>query len=174
VYSSGYDTENVRFKAEHDALFLAAPAGMLLMIGASDLITFFIGLEILSIPLYALAAFRRARAESVEAGLKYFVLGAFGVAFFLYGSALLYTATGSIRLDEIAAAAPGSAMAMFGTALVAASLFFKVSVFQFHLWVPDVYQGSPTPVTALMATGTTGSATSLRATPSAGRAACAE
>lgn len=154
VFATGYYKENLRFRPEHDALFLTAPAGMLLMIGASDLLTFFIGLEILSIPLYALAAFRRARAESVEAGLKYFVLGAFSAAFFLFGSGLLYTATGTVRLDEIAAAAPTSAMSLFGSALVAASLFFKVSVFPFHLWVPDVYQGSPTPVTALMAAGT--------------------
>jgi len=154
IYASGYYTENLPFRAEHDALFLTAPAGMLLMIGASDLITFFIGLEVLSIPLYALAAFRRSRAESVEAGLKYFVLGAFGAAFFLYGAGLLYAATGTVRLDELQVAAPGSTMALLGAAFVAASLFFKVSVFPFHLWVPDVYQGSPTPVTALMATGT--------------------
>jgi NADH-quinone oxidoreductase subunit N len=154
TFATGYYKENLRFRPEHDALFLTAPAGMMLMIGASDLITFFLGLEILSVPLYALAAFRRARAESIEAGLKYFVLGAFSTAFFLYGAGLLYTATGSVRLDEIAGAAPTSTMAVLGAAFVAASLFFKVSVFPFHLWVPDVYQGSPTPVTALMATGT--------------------
>jgi len=154
LYAVGYYREDHPFKAEHDTLFLIASAGMMLMVGAGDLLTFFIGLEVLSIPLYALAAFRRARATSVEAGLKYFVLGAFAAALFLYGAAMLYAATGTIALDGIAAAAPRSAMAMLGAAFVAAGLFFKVSVFPFHLWVPDVYQGSPTPVAALMATGT--------------------
>ena len=154
VYSHGYYRANLPFKPEHDALMLTAPAGMMLMVGAGDLIAFFIGLELLSIPLYALAAFRRARTDSVEAGLKYFVLGTFAAGFYLYGSSLLYTATGTLALDELAAADLTRPMALTGVAFVGASLFFKVSVFPFHLWVPDVYQGSPTPVAALMATGT--------------------
>jgi NADH-quinone oxidoreductase subunit N len=154
LYAVGYYREEQPFKAEHDVLLLIAPAGMMLMVGAGDLLTFFVGLEVLSIPLYALAAFRRARSASVEAGVKYFVLGAFAAALFLYGAGLLYAATGTIALDGIAAAAPRTPMALFGAACVAAGLFFKVSVFPFHLWVPDVYQGSPTPVAALMSTGT--------------------
>ncbi len=154
LYSIGYYRRDLPFKPEHDALMLTAPAGMMLMVGAGDLVVFFIGLELLSIPLYALAAFRRSRADSVEAGLKYFLLGSFSSALFLYGAGLLYAATGSLGLAEILAHDLSSPLAVAGSALVAASLLFKASVFPFHLWVPDVYQGSPTPVTALMATGT--------------------
>ncbi|MAB81520.1 MAG: hypothetical protein CMJ89_19440 [Planctomycetes bacterium] len=150
AYSVGYYRENLPFKAEYDALILCTPVGMMLMVGANDLIVFFVGLELLSMPLYALAAFRRAKIESVEAGLKYFLLGSFSSALFLYGAALLYANGGTLALDALVAE---SNLATTGVALVAASLFFKVSVFPFHLWVPDVYQGSPTPITALMATG---------------------
>jgi NADH-quinone oxidoreductase subunit N len=154
LFSVHYYREDRAFKGEHDFLMLCATAGMLLMAGAQDLIVFFVGLELLSIPLYALAAFRRARTASVEAGVKYFLLGAFSAAFFLYGAALLYTATGTVSLVELRQIGVQTTLGTAGVALIAASLFFKVSVFPFHLWVPDVYQGSPTPVTALMATGT--------------------
>jgi NADH-quinone oxidoreductase subunit N len=159
LYSRDYYEEDRPFLAEHDVLLLATPIGMSLMAGARDLIVFFVGLEILSIPLYALAAFRRNRQASVEAGLKYFLLGAFGSALFLYGAAQVYAVTGSLSLDAFADPARRAVildqpLALVGVALVACSVFFKISVFPFHLWVPDVYQGSPTPVTALMATGT--------------------
>jgi NADH-quinone oxidoreductase subunit N len=150
--------------AEHDALLLAALAGMTLMSASNDLLVFFVGLELLSLPLYALVSFRRSQAASVEAGLKYFLLGAFASALYLFGTALLYTSSGTIGLDGLyqfvrdgSAAGhvgSGSDLALYGAALIAASLLFKLSVFPFHAWVPDVYQGSPTPVTALMATGT--------------------
>ena len=154
-YSHGYyRAEDRPFKAEHDALMLSAPVGMMLMVGANDLLVFFVGLELLSIPLYTLAAFRRARMDSVEAGIKYFLLGAFAAGLFAYGASLLYMASGSLELAAIAEHAGDDELALAGAALIAAALFFKVSVFPFHLWVPDVYQGSPTPVTALMATGT--------------------
>jgi NADH-quinone oxidoreductase subunit N len=155
LFSQHYYSDAERpFQLEHDVLMLSTPIGMMLMAGAQNLIVFFIGLEILSIPLYALASFRRSRSRSVEAGLKYFLLGAFAAAFFLYGASLLYAATGTLQLAEIKAIGIHGPLALAGVALVMASLFFKVSVFPFHLWVPDVYQGSPTPVTALMATGT--------------------
>ncbi len=154
IYSVGYYTTSKTFKGEHDALMLSAPIGMMLMVGAGDLIVFFVGLELLSIPLYALAAFLRSRAESVEAGLKYFLLGSFSTALFLFGGALLYFAGGTLSIPDILGAIGESNLGTLGIALVAASLFFKASVFPFHIWVPDVYQGSPTPVTALMATGT--------------------
>ncbi len=163
AYSIGYYTkDDSPFKNEHDALMLAAAAGMMLMVGARDLLVFFIGLELLSIPLYCLAGFRRARHDSIEAGLKYFTLGAFMTGFFLFGAGLVYSATGSLALADIGAHMSGElggeptrvGLALAGAALMAASLFFKASVFPFHLWVPDVYQGSPTPVTALMASGT--------------------
>ena len=151
-----YYRSSQAFLGEHDVLMLVTPLGMHLMAGAQDLIVFFVGLELLSIPLYCLAAFRRRRDASVEAGLKYFVLGAFAAATFLYGAALMYTGTGTLSLIELRQAVQGQAepLVTLGAALVAASIFFKVGVFPFHLWVPDVYQGSPTPVTALMATGT--------------------
>ena len=151
-----YQHEEANFLAEHDVLILVATAGMVLMAGSGDLLTFFVGLETLSVPLYTLSGFRRAQRESVEAGLKYFILGAFAAGMFLYGAALVYAATGSISIEGIrsAGAALGSPLALAGFALIAGSLFFKISVFPFHLWVPDVYQGAPTPVTAFMATGT--------------------
>jgi len=154
LFSRDYYEEDRPFVTEHDALMLTTPIGMMLMAGAQDLIVFFIGLELLSIPLYALAAFRRNRARSVEAGLKYFLLGAFAAAFFLYGAALLYTDTGTLSLVKLRETGVGSPLALAGVALLVSSVFFKISVFPFHLWVPDVYEGSPTPVTALMATGT--------------------
>jgi NADH-quinone oxidoreductase subunit N len=146
--------EGRAFIGEHDILMLTTPIGMMLMAGAQDFIVFFVGLELLSIPLYCLASFRRARNDSVEAGLKYFVLGAFAAATFLFGAALIYVDTGTVSIADLRLAGPQTTLGIAGVALVAASLFFKVSVFPFHLWVPDVYQGSPTPVTVLMATGT--------------------
>jgi NADH-quinone oxidoreductase subunit N len=154
ITSHGYYRENRPFKPEHDALMLATPVGMMLMVGARDLVVFFIGLELLSIPLYALCAFRRMRQDSVEAGIKYFLLGSFSSALFLYGAALLYAATGTFSLGALAQADLSTPLALCGLALMTASMLFKVSAFPFHLWTPDVYQGSPTPVTALMSTGT--------------------
>lgn len=154
AFAQRYYRASRAFIGEHDVLVLCTPIGMMMMAGAENLIVFFIGLELLSVPLYCLAAFRRERNDSVEAGIKYFVLGAFAAAMFLYGAALLYTATGTVSLAELRGAGAHSGVALCGVALIAASLFFKASVFPFHLWVPDVYQGSPTPVTALMATGT--------------------
>jgi len=159
IYSIGYYEGNLKeLLAEHDMLFLSAPAGMMLMVGAGDLLVFFVGLEILSLPLYALSAFRRARHDSVEAGLKYFLLGAFAVAFYLFGASLLYVATGTLSVTELQMAATGSVahtpIFLAGAGLLMAGLFFKVSVFPFHMWTPDVYEGAPTPVTTLMATGT--------------------
>ncbi|MEO6709775.1 MAG: NADH-quinone oxidoreductase subunit N, partial [Planctomycetota bacterium] len=154
LFSVHYYRDDRPFQGEHDFLMLVTPLGMILMAGAQDLIVFFVGLEVLSIPLYALAAFRRNNARSIEAGLKYFLLGAFAAAFFLYGAGLIYMASGSVTFADLRGAATSSPVFVAGVGLVMASVFFKVSVFPFHLWVPDVYEGSPTPVTALMATGT--------------------
>jgi NADH-quinone oxidoreductase subunit N len=154
LFAQRYYDEEQPLLAEHDVLMLTSASGMMLMAGAQDLLVFFIGLELLSIPLYALAGFRRSRNASVEAGLKYFILGAFGAALFLYGAALLYSDTGTIRLEDLRATGAGTPLAVVGVALIVASLLFKVGVVPFHMWVPDVYQGSPTPVTALMVTGT--------------------
>lgn len=149
-----------RHRWEHDVLVLSSCAGMVLMAGARDLVLFFVGLELLSIPLYALCAFRRERGASLESGLKYFLLGSFAAAIFLYGTALLYAGTGTLSLDELTSiladseATRGLPLIRWGLGLMTASLFFKVSVVPFHFWAPDVYSGSPRSITALMATGT--------------------
>ena len=132
---------------------------MFIMTTANDLIVVFLALEILSIPLYVLAAFDRRRLSSQEAGIKYFVLGAFSSAIFLYGIALVYGATGTTSLTGIARSSrrtrcsrPGTLLAGFMLLLV--GLGFKVAAVPFHMWTPDVYQGAPTPVTAFMASAT--------------------
>lgn len=153
-YSQSYYTHEKRFLAEHDVLMLTSTLGMMMMAGAQDLIVFFVGLELLSVPLYALAGFRRTRDDSVEAGLKYFLLGAFASALFLYGAALLYAATGEVAFEGLRVTAATSPLALAGVGLIVASVLFKIAVFPFHMWVPDVYQGSATPVTTFMATST--------------------
>ena len=143
---------------EYHALLLLSASGMLLMTSANDLIVVFLALEILSIALYVLAAFDRARLESGEAGLKYFVLGALSSAVLLYGVAMVYGATGTTSLTGIAAFLAAntlfsSGLLLAGFALILVGLGFKVAAVPFHMWTPDVYQGSPTPVTAFMAAG---------------------
>jgi NADH-quinone oxidoreductase subunit N len=135
---------------------LFALAGMMTFVAANDLLTMFIALEVLSLPLYLLCGLaRRRRLLSQEAAVKYFLLGAFASAFFLYGLALLYGYAGSVKLADIAAAASGSQhsdnLLLGGLALLVVGLLFKASVGPFHMWTPDVYQGAPTPITAFMA-----------------------
>jgi NADH-quinone oxidoreductase subunit N len=135
---------------------LFALGGMMTFVAANDLLTMFIGLEVLSLPLYLMCGLgRRRRLLSQEAAVKYFLLGAFASAFFLYGLALIYGYAGSVRFAEISAAAAGSArsdaLLFGGLALLVVGLMFKASVGPFHTWTPDVYQGAPTPVTAFMA-----------------------
>jgi NADH-quinone oxidoreductase subunit N len=132
-----------------------AVGGMMLFTAANDLLLMFVALEVLSLPLYLISGLaRRRRLLSQEAAVKYFLLGAFASAFFLYGLALVYGATGSVRLrdvrDATAAAAPGTLLVL-GLGLLVVGLMFKASVAPFHTWTPDVYQGAPTPVTAFMA-----------------------
>ena len=137
-------------------LMMFAVGGMLLFPVSNDLLTMFVALEVLSLPLYLLCGLaRRRRLLSQEASLKYFLLGAFSSAFFLYGVALLYGYSGTVRLSGIAEAVSGStgneALLLVGTGLVAVGLLFKVGAVPFHAWTPDVYQGAPTPVTGFMA-----------------------
>ena len=144
---------------EYLALLLLSGAGMLAMTSANDLIVVFVALEVLSIPLYVLAAFDRRRASSQEAGIKYFVLGAFSSAVFLYGVALTYGATGTTSLTGIGQFLAQNTLLDQGTllagfALLLVGLGFKVAAVPFHMWTPDVYQGSPTPVTAFMSAAT--------------------
>ena len=135
-------------------LFLFAVGGMMLFPVATDLITLFVALEVFSLPLYLLAGLsRRRRLLSQEAALKYFLLGAYASAFFLFGAAFLYGYAGTISLVGISAAA-GSANEVFlliGIIFVSIGLLFKISAVPFHSWTPDVYQGAPTPITAFMA-----------------------
>ncbi|MDN5747019.1 MAG: NADH-quinone oxidoreductase subunit NuoN [Pseudonocardia sp.] len=140
-------------------LFFFALGGMMAFVAANDLLTMFIALEVLSLPLYLMCGLgRRKRLLSQEAAVKYFLLGAFASAFFLYGLALIYGYAGSVRFTAIAAASVGSArsdaLLFGGLALLVVGLMFKGSVGPFHTWTPDVYQGAPTPVTAFMATCT--------------------
>jgi NADH-quinone oxidoreductase subunit N len=140
-------------------LAMFAVGGMLLFPAANDLLTMFVALEVLSLPLYLLCGLaRRRRLLSQEAALKYFLLGAFSSAFFLYGLALVYGYAGTVQLggiaDAISAKPHGDALLIVGIALIAVGLLFKLSGAPFHSWTPDVYQGAPTPVTALMASGT--------------------
>ena len=140
------------------ALLLTSAIGALVMVAANELIVLFLGLEILSVSLYLLAASNRDREQSQESGLKYFILGGFSSAFFLYGVALIFGSTGSTKISGIGQVLSGSisignsdAMLLVGIGMLLVGLGFKVSAAPFHVWTPDVYEGAPTPVTAFMA-----------------------
>ena len=139
--------------AEFYALILFATAGMGVLAGAQELLTAFIGLEMSSIASYVLAGYRRDTLKSSESSLKYFLLGSFATAFFLYGIALVYGATGTTMLDAMGSADPNSGLLTLGLALILIGLGFKVAAAPFQVWTPDVYEGAPTPVTALFAAG---------------------
>ena len=144
-------------RGEYYSLILFSVVGMMLMAQASDLIVVFIALELLSIPLYVLAAFASSEIRSEEAGVKYFLLGAFSGSFVVYGIALVFGATGSTALTGVATAAlTGDAnlpLMLAGSALILVGFAFKVAAVPFHMWTPDVYEGAPTSVTAFMAAG---------------------
>ena len=142
---------------EYFALMLTSAAGMWVLVAAQNLVTLFLGLELLSIPLYVLCATEMRRATSLESGLKYLIIGSVGSATLLYGLAFLYGATGSTDFAGIASAAGDVAtdpLLLTGIALSVVGLGFKASVAPFHQWTPDVYEGAPTPVTAFMAVAT--------------------
>jgi len=157
VYGFHYFRRSGEERAELYPLLLFATAGMTLITAAADLIVVFLALEILSLSLYVLTGFSR-RLASAEASMKYFLLGAFSSAFFLYGIAMVYGATGSTRLSSIAHALAGQTgsqgLALAAVALLAVGFGFKVAAVPFHMWTPDVYQGAPTAVTAFMSAGT--------------------
>lgn len=139
-------------RGEFYVLLLLSVSGMVLMSQAADLVIVFLALELLSIPLYILAGIARPRLDSEEAAMKYFLLGAFSSGFFVYGVALTYGATGSTNLAEILAA-ERSPLLILGAALMLVGLAFKIAAVPFHMWTPDVYDGSPSVVTAFMAVG---------------------
>lgn len=143
-------------RGEYYTLMLFSVSGMMLMAQAADLIIIFLALEWLSIPLYVLAAFARPNLQSEEAGVKYFLLGAFSTGFVVYGTALIYGATATTSLGGIFyAVANGtpSLLLTIGAALLLVGFGFKIAAVPFHMWTPDVYQGSPTAVTAFMSSG---------------------
>jgi NADH-quinone oxidoreductase subunit N len=140
---------------EYYALLTAAGAGMLFFVGAGNLMTLFLGLEWFSLCLYILVAFDADRPASLEASLKYLIVGGFGSAVLLFGSALVFGATGALGFTQIAGAAAGDdAFLVAGLAMILAGLAFKVSAAPFHMWTPDVYEGAPTSVTAFMSAAT--------------------
>jgi len=139
--------------AEFYALILFATAGMGVLASAQELLTAFIGLEMSSISSYILAGYRRDSIKSSESAMKYFLLGSFATAFFLYGIALVYGVTGSTALGKLADADPSSTLLHLGLTLILVGLGFKVAAAPFQVWTPDVYEGAPTPVTALFSAG---------------------
>jgi NADH-quinone oxidoreductase subunit N len=156
LLSLGYLERERLLAPEYYPLVLLATAGMLFLGGAEDLIVLFLGLEVMSVAVYVLAGYNRANAFSAEAALKYFLIGAFASGFLLYGIALVYGATGTTNLSLVGALLAGkplSLMAALGLGLLLIGFAFKVAAVPFHMWAPDVYDGSPTPVTGFMATG---------------------
>jgi NADH-quinone oxidoreductase subunit N len=146
------DRERLPF-AEFYALLLFATAGMGVLASAQELLTAFIGLEMSSISSYILAGYRRDALKSSESSLKYFLLGSFATAFFLYGIALVYGSTGTTMLDKMVSADPTSTLLKLGLAMILIGLGFKVAAAPFQVWTPDVYEGAPTPVTAFFSAG---------------------
>ena len=141
-------------RGEFYALAMFGAAGMSLLAMGTDLLLIFVAIEIMSVSTYALAAYMRKGVKPAEAAFKYFILGAFSTAIYLYGAALVFGATGGkTALTDIAKVADGGVLLLAGLAFVAVGFFFKVAAAPFHMWTPDVYEGSPTPVTAFMAVG---------------------
>jgi NADH-quinone oxidoreductase subunit N len=156
LISLGYMERERLIAPEYYPLVLLATAGMMFLAGAEDLIVLFLGLEVMSVAVYVLAGYNRTDPFSSEAALKYFLIGAFASGFLLYGIALVYGTTGTTNLSLIGAQLAGRPlplMAALGLGLLLIGMAFKISAVPFHMWAPDVYDGSPTPVSGLMATG---------------------
>jgi NADH-quinone oxidoreductase subunit N len=154
VYSRGYLLARGLFRGEFFALVLFATLGMLVMISANHLLTLYLGLELMSLSLYASVALQRDSSVATEAAMKYFVLGALASGMLLYGMSMLYGATGSLEVTRIAeTVAEGSStdfVMIFGLVFVVAGIGFKLGAVPFHMWIPDVYQGAPTPITLVV------------------------
>lgn len=159
LMSDGYLKREDFSVGEYYPLILFSTAGAMWMASGTDMMTIFLGLEVLSISLYVLAGFLRNKTDSNEAGLKYFLLGAFSTGFLLYGIALIYGVTGTTNVADIGlylSAHPGelsNPMTLAGMVLLSTGFLFKIGAAPFHMWAPDVYQGAPTPITAFMSAG---------------------
>ena len=155
LLSYAYLKEERLHIGEYYGFVLLALAGMMVMVAAADLLTIYLGTELMSLSLYVMAGLKRTEPRSLEASAKYFVLGAFSSGILLYGISLLYGATGSTRLPVIASAIASQSLdnplLLAATILIAAGFGFKLAVVPFHMWTPDVYQGAPTSVTAFLA-----------------------
>ncbi|MFZ0607241.1 MAG: NADH-quinone oxidoreductase subunit N, partial [Xanthobacteraceae bacterium] len=155
LLSLDYAEREHQYRFETSVLILLSTLGMMMLISAADLIALYLGLELMSLPLYVVAASHRDNLRSTEAGLKYFVLGALSSGMLLYGASLIYGFTGTVSFVGIAHAAgqggPGNIGLIFGIVFLFAGFCFKVSAVPFHMWTPDVYEGAPTPVTAFFA-----------------------
>src|SRR5262249_12832093 len=152
VMSLDYAKRQAQQRFEYSVLILLSTLGMLMLISAADLIALYLGLELMSLPLYVVAASHRSSLRSTEAGLKYFVLGALSSGMLLYGASMIYGFTGTVGFAGIARAAGQGGMGLiFGIVFLFAGFCFKVSAVPFHMWTPDVYEGAPTPVTAFFA-----------------------
>ncbi|MEL6167994.1 MAG: NADH-quinone oxidoreductase subunit NuoN [Pseudomonadota bacterium] len=154
LMSEGFMARRDLLRFEYPLLVTLAAVGMMMMVSAGDLIALYMGLELQSLALYVVAALRRDSVKSTEAGLKYFILGALSSGFLLYGASLTYGYSGTTLFSGIVEAADGeiSLGLLFGLVFIVTGLAFKVSAVPFHMWTPDVYEGSPTPVTAFFAT----------------------
>ena len=152
LMSIDYDQREGQRRFEYSVLIVLSTLGMLMLISAADLIALYLGLELMSLPLYVVAASHRTSLRSTEAGLKYFVLGALSSGMLLYGASLVYGFTGTVSFTGIAhSAADAGTGLIFGLVFLFAGFCFKVSAVPFHMWTPDVYEGAPTPVTAFFA-----------------------
>jgi NADH-quinone oxidoreductase subunit N len=152
LLSIDYAKREKQRRFEYSVLIVLSTLGMLMLISAADLIALYLGLELMSLPLYVVAASHRDNLRSTEAGLKYFVLGALSSGMLLYGASLVYGFTGTVTFTGIAhAAGQGSVGLIFGLVFLFAGFCFKVSAVPFHMWTPDVYEGAPTPITAFFA-----------------------
>src|SRR5499427_2892282 len=152
LMSSNYLALEKRETFEYSILILLSTTGMMMLISAADLIALYLGLELMSLALYVVAAINRDSVRSTEAGLKYFVLGALSSGMLLYGASLVYGFTGTVSFAGIAnAASQGGVGLVFGLVFLSAGFCFKVSAVPFHMWTPDVYEGAPTPITAFFA-----------------------
>jgi len=154
IISSGYLKSIGIVKFEYPVLILLSVVGMMVMVSSNDIVSLYLGLELQSLPLYVLASIRRESKKSTEAGLKYFVLGALSSCMLLYGLSLIYGFSGSIIYSDIAnflSENNSNKGILFGLAFLTAGLAFKISVVPFHMWAPDVYEGSPTTITAFLA-----------------------